>query len=58
MTELQKTKIDSLNEAQLRVTISANFNNKELVAYCEKRLDSLNTDNALAENGEIKVGEV
>lgn len=49
ISEIQKIKIDAMNEAQLRLTISVNFNNKELVSYCESRLERLKVDDALVE---------
>ena len=58
MTEQAKKRIDSMTEEQLRVQISKSFNHKEIVEYCEKRLDRLNRNNAQVEPGEVKVGEV
>lgn len=60
MTELQKKLIDQKNEAELRHQISILTTGKhdDLIKYCEERLDALNTSSAIAENGEIKVGEV
>lgn len=57
MTEQQKTIIDGMNEETLRKTISANFNNKVIVDYCELKLDSLKVDDALVERPDDKIDE-
>jgi hypothetical protein len=58
MTFAQKQAIDNMNEYILRKTISmltvGNKTSKdELIAYCEKRLDHLNVDNAIVEQTDL-----
>lgn len=63
MSEDQKLIIDNKDEAGLKSTISFlmathHKDKKELIEYCEKRLEALNVGSAMLESSEIKVGEV
>ena len=53
MTDKQMFTINKMTEAELRKTISVSFNNKEIVAYCEARLERLNVDDALVEKADL-----
>ena len=49
MTAKQQFAINKMTEAELRKTISVSFNNREIVEYCEARLERLKVDDALVE---------
>jgi hypothetical protein len=53
MTEEIKTKLQNMNEDQLKKVISVNFHNKEVVEYCESLLSKPTREDAMADNGDI-----
>lgn len=63
MTTSQKNIIDSKNESWLRsqisIMIAGNHKDKdEIIEYCEERLEKLNVDKAMAEDGEYNINEM
>lgn len=48
MTKRAREAIDKMNEEQLRKTSSIHSHDKEIVAYIDKKLNSLNRDAAMA----------
>jgi len=53
MTTQTKRVLDKMNEAELRKAASVHYNNKEIVEYIDTRLDKLNVEVAIVENGDL-----
>ena len=50
----QKVIIDNMDEEKLRIAISFHFQNKDIVNYCEEKLERLNVDSALIGEADLK----
>ena len=54
MKNEQREVLDNMSEDELRIAISVHFQNKDIVNYCEEKLECLNVDAAMVEKAETK----
>lgn len=53
LKSVQKEALDRMDGDKLRKMASIHSHNKEIVAYIDERLEGLNVDVALVENGDM-----
>ena len=50
----QKETIDKMCESDIRIAVSVHFQDKDIVDYCEEKLERLNVDSALIGEADLK----